>query len=141
MRPDLIAASFTVLRKNRQLILFPILSAISALLVAAAFVSFGIFSVYPASQFRHLGTASYAFLFAWYCCSAFGVIFFNCALAACAQECLQGKQPTVGSGLRRALDRIGPIFVWAVISSTVGIFLRALERRAPIAGRIAVWLF
>jgi hypothetical protein len=80
-------------------------------------------------------------LFAYYCLSAFGVIFFNCALAACAQECLSGGDPTVAFGLRRALDRIGPIFFWAIVSSTVGVILRAIERRVPLAGKIAVWIF
>jgi hypothetical protein len=141
MSPDLIAASFTVLRKNRQLIVFPVLSAISALLVAVAFASFGLLSHFSYSQVRHLGTGSYAFLFAWYCCSAFGVIFFNCALAACAQESLSGNHPTVAFGLGRAIERIGPIFLWAILTSTVGIILRSIERRVPFAGKIAVWIF
>lgn len=141
MRPDLIAASFAILRNNRQLILFPILSAISVLLVAVAFASFGLIGSFATGELRHLGAASYPFLFAWYCVSAFGAIFFNCALAACAQECLSGGHPTIGFGLRRAFDRIGPIFLWAIVSSTVGIILRTIERRVGLAGKIAVWLF
>lgn len=133
MRPDLVAASFTVLRQNRQLILFPILSAVSVLLAALAFAGLRFVSLH--------GPAYYPVLFAWYCVSAFGAIFFNCALAACAQECLSGGHPTVSFGLHRALDHIGPIFFWAVVSSTVGIILRIIERRVPLAGKIAVWIF
>jgi len=133
MRPDLIAASFTVLRSNRRLIIFPILSAASVLLTALIFFVSGLSSVH--------GTAGYPVYFAWYCLSACGGIFFNCALAACAQECLSGGHPTVTFGLQRALDRIGPIFFWAVASSTVGILLRFIELRVPLAGKIAVWIF
>jgi hypothetical protein len=56
MRPDLIAASFSVLRKNHQLILFPILSAVSAAIVAVAFLGLGFISFH--------GTADYPLLFA-----------------------------------------------------------------------------
>ena len=98
MRPDLIAASFAVLRTNRQLILFPILSAVSVVLMGLMFLGFGLVSVH--------GAAGYPVMFAWYCLCACGGIFFNCALAACAQECLSGGHPTVAFGLRRALDRI-----------------------------------
>jgi hypothetical protein len=108
MLPDLIAASFSVLRKHKGLVLFPILAAIAALLAAAAF--------------------------AGYLLCAFGVIFFNCALAACAQECLGGGRPTIGSGLRRAVGRTGTTFLWAAIYSTVGILLRIIERLVPLAG-------
>lgn len=131
MRPDLIAASFTVLRQNKQLMVFPVLSATAAVIVAAAFAGFA---------FHQTGPASYLIVFAWYCLSAFGVIFFNCALAACARECLSGGQPTVAFGLQRALDRIGAIFVWALIASTVGMILRSIGERAPLLGKIAVWL-
>ena len=78
MRPDLIAASFTILRKNRQLLVFPILSTVSVPLIALAFLGFGLILFH--------GAANYTVLFALYCCCAFGGIFFNCALAACAQE-------------------------------------------------------
>lgn len=132
MRPDLIAASFAILRRNKQLLIFPVLSATAALLVAATAALF---------RFDRFGAAAYPLLFAWYCASAFGIIFFNCALAACAQEYLSGGEPTVAFGLRRALDHAGPILLWALVSSTVGIILRTLERQVPLAGKIAVWLF
>ena len=142
MLPDLIAASFSVLRKHKRLILFPILGAIAALLVAAAFAGFGgLLSPGNAGRLRDLGAAAYPFLFAGYLLCAFGVIFFNRALAACAQECLAGGAPTIGFGLRRAAGRTGTIFLWAAIYSTVGILLRIIERLVPLAGRIAVWLF
>jgi len=141
MRPDLIAASFSVLRQNKQLIVFPVLSTIAAILVVVAFAGFGLVTAHPSSQLHGFGVAAYPILFAWYCMSAFGAIFFNCALAAGAQECLAGGHPTVAFGLRRALDRVGAILLWAIISSTVGIILNFIERRVPLAGKIAVWLF
>jgi hypothetical protein len=141
MRPDLIAASFSVLRQNKQLILFPILSSIAALAVLAAFFGYGPVSILPGAPFYRFGPNAYPVLFAWYCVAAFSAIFFNCALAACAQECLAGGHPTVAFGLRRALDHAGAILVWAIISSTVGILLKFIERRVPFAGKIAVWLF
>lgn len=140
MRPDLIAASFIVLRKNKQLMIFPFLSSIAALVTGVAFLSLALLAEHPFDRVRHLGYVTYPILFAWYCISAFGVIFFNCALAACAQEHFAGGQPTVGFGLRRAVSRVETILLWAIITSTVGIILRMIERRVPLAGKIAVWL-
>ncbi|MGZ5365402.1 MAG: DUF6159 family protein, partial [Mycobacterium sp.] len=38
------------------------------------------------------------------------------------------------------MRRIGPILGWTLVAFTVGLVLRFLENRFPIAGRIAVWI-
>jgi len=72
---------------------------------------------------------------------SFIIIFFNCALAACANAELSGRRSTLGDGLRHAGARIAPIFAWALLSTTVGVVLNFLERRASILGRITTWMF
>jgi hypothetical protein len=79
-------------------------------------------------------------LFVLYLISYFIVIYFNAAVIACATIRLNGGDPTVKDGLRIASQHIGKIFVWALVSATIGVLLSALSRRAGLAGRIAIWL-
>ncbi|MGZ8815615.1 MAG: DUF6159 family protein [Mycobacterium sp.] len=53
---------------------------------------------------------------------------------------LRGEDTKVGEGLSAAMRRIGPILGWTLVAFTVGLVLRFLENRFPIAGRIAVWI-
>ena len=68
-------------------------------------------------------------LFAWYYANFAIGIFFNGALAACANIRLSGGDPTVADGLRIAFTRIGRILLLALITATVGLFLRSMRER------------
>jgi hypothetical protein len=69
------------------------------------------------------------------------MIFFNCALAACAQAKFSGREMSLSGGLSQAASRLGPILIWSLLSSTVGILMRTINERVGILGKIAVWLF
>ena len=71
----------------------------------------------------------------------FPIIFFNCALAACAQSEFSGEQPSVKYGLSHAAERFVPILEWSLLSASVGLLLNAIERRASWAGKLALWIF
>jgi hypothetical protein len=71
---DLFAWSFAVIRKNKRLLLFPILSAAVAL--AALFLCSQRFS-----QSHNLGAQDYLLLAAGYFFVSFTMVFFNCALS------------------------------------------------------------
>jgi hypothetical protein len=68
------------------------------------------------------------------------MIFFNCALAGSAQAFFDGTQPSLGQGIGQAASRAPAILLWAVICSTVGLFLRWLDELAGLIGRIAIAL-
>ena len=118
---DMIGESFAVLRKDKKLVLFPILSGLSTLAVAATYFvplyRMGILEQYEA--YRTVDPTVYAWLFLWYCTNYFVVIFFNCALAACAQIRFSGGEPTLGAGMSQAGWKIPSILMWAVAASTV----------------------
>ena len=92
---DLIGESFAILRKDKKLVLFPILSGLSTLAIAAMYFlplfHMGVLEQYKA--YRTVDPTVYAWLFLWYCTNYFVVIFFNCALAACAQIRFAGGEP------------------------------------------------
>jgi hypothetical protein len=135
--------SWSVLRANPQLSLFPIISSVVTLLVLASFALPGYFLFFAdmvnsanLNQEPQFGIAQYAFMFCFYLVSYFVVIFFNAALVYCANEIFAGRQASFGDGMKSSLSKIGPIFVYALISATVGMILRAISERAGIVGSL-----
>lgn len=138
----LMAASWGILKKDRELMLFPALSSVAVLLVLLSFA----WPLFDRQTLESLRTASrdepfvYAVLFAFYFCNYFVVIFFNAAAMACALARMRGNDPTVGFGLRSAWQRLPQIVGWALLSSTVGFVLRMIEDRVQVVGRIVAAL-
>ncbi len=135
---DLIAESFEVIRKDKKLIVFPILSGISVLAVAALYFvplfQLGLMREYASE--RHIDPTAYAWMFLWYCTNYFVIIFFSCALAACAQIRFSGGEPTLGAGMRQASAKLLDIMLWALVASTVGLIVRVIEDRSEAVGKI-----
>jgi hypothetical protein len=133
--------SFAVLRADKEIMLFPVMSAIAAIIVSASFAIPVLMTegILPAKG-EEPGAALYAALFVFYYLNYFVIIFFNSALVACANIRLSGGDPTVGDGLRMATSRIGRIATWALVASTVGLILRVLEERAEKIGQLVIAL-
>jgi hypothetical protein len=137
---SLMSACWQVLRKDKALLVFPICSGISCLLVLASFALPLYFSGHWQPPSRGAETAQqiayYGVLFLFYVCNYFVIIFFNAGIVACATMRLSGGNPTVGDGFRAAISRLPVIVGWAVISATVGVLLRIIEDRSAKVGQI-----
>jgi Family of unknown function (DUF6159) len=135
---DLISESFQVIRKDKKLIVFPILSGFSVLAVAALYFiplfQLGIVQQYTSQH--HIDSTAYAWMFLWYCTNYFVIIFFSCALAACAQIRFSGGEPTLGAGMSQASAKLIDIMLWALVASTVGLIIRVIEDRSESVGKI-----
>ncbi|HKE95925.1 MAG TPA: DUF6159 family protein [Povalibacter sp.] len=133
---ELIKASGTVLRQDKELLVFPFLSAIATLLVIASFaiplIVTGALDR-PEGQPPDAGLMVLAFLF--YLSQYFVIFFFNAALVGAAMIRLNGGDPTVSDGLRIARSRFVQILGYAGIAATVGLILRVIEERAGFIGR------
>jgi hypothetical protein len=134
----MISQSFQVIRRDKKLVLFPILSGFSALVVAALYfiplLQFGIVKRYTEGE--HTDPTTYAWMFLWYCTNYFVIVFFSCALAACAQIRFSGGEPTLGAGMSQAAGKLPSIMLWAVVASTVGLIIRIIEDRSEWLGKI-----
>ncbi|MQC82702.1 MAG: hypothetical protein DWG75_00420 [Chloroflexi bacterium] len=128
--------SWRVLMKDRELIMFPIMSAIGVLIVIGLF--FGAAAATGTLDRLDLARQGsgatedaqlidYLLAVALYASTTFVVIFFNAALVAAALERLRGGDPNISSGLRAALAHLPAILVWALISATVGLILQLLR--------------
>jgi hypothetical protein len=133
---DLMLRSFRVLRRDKELALFPVLSALAAAAVSVPFF----LTLFSGGAPHRWDPATILAFFVWYCAANFVMIFFNCALAASAQTFFEGGEPSLGQGISQAASRAPAILFWAVVSSTVGIFLRWLDERAGLIGRIVIGL-
>ena len=103
----LMRESFAVLRSDKQLMLFPILSAISCLFVTALIATGGAFVVLPqimatsaaGQQWQPIHSTPYMLaLFAVYVANYFVIVFFNVALVGVANSRLMGGPWTFRDG-------------------------------------------
>ncbi|MBE1160256.1 DUF6159 family protein [Dyella acidiphila] len=142
----LLKASADVLRSDKSLLMFPLMSGICTLLVAATFLLPVGIEVLADERIRAYGVAHqlsplhYAFLFLFYLAQYTVIIFFNTALAAVATARLRGDEADVNYGLAVARSRFGTILGYAVIAATVGVILRSLQERLGLIGRLVVGL-
>lgn len=128
--------SFNVIGKDKGILLFPIISGIVLILMAASF--FG-------SYFFAFGTQSNVYIFAgfflaFYFLAAFVVVFFNVALVSCAMLRLDSGEPTFSYGIRMASGRLKYIVEWALLSATVGLILQAISSKAGFIGKLVIGL-
>ena len=140
---ELTKLSWGVLKKDRELLLFPVMSGLALLLLAGALtgVGAGIGTLDRLSgPDAQPGGGDIALLVVTYFLLAFVIIYFNAALIGAAMVRLGGDNPTLGDGFRLANRRLPQIVGWALISATVGLILQALrsQSRESMWGQIAI---
>ena len=134
---DLIKASAGVLSKDKELLVFPLLSAISTLIVVAAFVLPAVGMGALDGLDKHgMSPAVYVVAFLFYLVQYFVIFFFNSALVGATMIRLDGGDPTLRDGLRIASSKALPILGYAAIAATVGMILRAIQERAGFFGKL-----
>jgi hypothetical protein len=128
-------SSWQVLRTDKKLVLFPILSGICCIIVLIAFWAPVLLAQPAFLQGKGNPPAwIYPLAFAFYFVNYFVIVFFNAALVSCALIRFHGGTPTVGDGLRAAFSRLPQILAWALVSATVGMILKVIENAHEKAG-------
>ena len=122
----LVKASAAVLRSDKELLVFPLLSGLAAMVVVATFIV----PVFALGTFENgIGVAGAVLGFVLYLCQYFVIFFFNAALVGAAIIRLEGGDPTLADGFNAAKSRLGPIVGYAAIAATVGLLLQALKNK------------
>lgn len=143
---SLAMASFRVLRLDPELMLFPLASAFTCLLVMASFALplMGLGEDYLEVITDDKTTATdilvYVVLFLFYFVNYFVIIFFNSALVSCAIIRFKGGNPTVMDGVRASMAATHYIAMWALVAATVGLILKVIESRSENVGRFVAGL-
>jgi hypothetical protein len=130
---ELVKQSWNVLRSDKRLAIFPILSGLACALVTIVFLApmvlAGILDqALAGAQGARVVSAIVAFVF--YLVVYFIIIFANAALVGAVLRKLDGQSATLSDGFRVALSHLGGIFGYAVIAATVGLLLRWLRDQA-----------
>jgi len=140
---QLVKASYSVLQKDRELMLFPLFSTIGLIIVTISFMiplaALGVFdaatsgaAAETASQTNTeggggVGIGFFVIAFLFYLVTYTVIIYSNTALIGAALMRLRGEDPTFRDGLQIANQRIGTIIGYAAISATVGMILQAIR--------------
>src|SRR5215469_1869974 len=147
---DLVSESFAVLWSDKQLLFFPVLSALSCIVTTMLVLASSAAILQPT-----LGSLKALFapgnqqallrspelmgtLLVLYIANYFVIIFFNVALVGVANSRMTGGNWTFDQGLQLAWKRKWVILQWAIVAATVGMVLRALSERAGFIGKIVV---
>lgn len=133
-------SSFAILKANKQLLIFPILSGAAMLLIIASIV-LPIFA-YAGWDADNINinfeneAVPYLFTFLFYLVNYFVVVFFNMALIHCTKLYLAGEEVTVMAGIKFSFSRIGVILSWALFAATVGTILKAIQENSGWIGKL-----
>lgn len=128
--------SYGLMWENKHLIVFPIVSTVSAFLVLASF-ALPLWQSGKLEEWQAFldGTAQtgedstvYLIAFAFYFCNYFVIVFFNTGLVACALKIINGESASLGYGMSFAAKRLPQILSWALLSAVVGMLLKMIER-------------
>jgi len=152
----LFQASIAVLRSDKHLIVFPLVSGIASLLITVTFLLPAGWYAWSHQWFNmsahsaQSGTAidaqlhspiGYLLMFLFYLTQYVVVFFMNTALIGAAIIRLRGGKPTLQDGFSMATRHFGSIFGYALMASTVGMVIRAVSERAGIFGKLGMGLF
>lgn len=135
----LFKGSFKVLKENKQLIVFPLLSGLSIILIIGSLFIFGFpkgVEETDGDVESYLGGTSIFLLFGFYVINYFIVYFFNVALIHCTRLYFRGEEVSVRAGIQFAFSRIGAIFSWSLVAATVGLILKAIQENSDWIGKI-----
>jgi hypothetical protein len=134
--------AFRLIGEDRALLVFPVVGGLAILGVLALFL-LGVFVLFPrillggtaATDAEVLGVV--LFLGTYFAC-AFISVYATAGLVGAATLKLSGQQPTAADGWRVARAKIGRLFLWSVITATIGLVIQAVASRVQGLGGLLV---
>ena len=136
---QLTKSCWSVLQKDKQLLIFPVLSGILSILLVTTFVAPG---VYMISQNPHafdnspVAILAPLLLFLLYFCLSSVILFCNTAVLICVKQRFDGGQPSVSTGISGASKFLPQILGWAFLGGCLGVILRQIQENFGIFGTL-----
>ncbi len=126
---------------DKELLWIPVISLLAnfflfGLLIAALIIVATVTDI----RFVDNSFAGYGVLFLVYVISAFVLAFSQAAISHIVYVRVHGGDATLGEGLRRASAHGVSLFLWSVITSTVGVILQAITNRSQLLGKLVASL-
>lgn len=127
--------TFSIIKKDKTMLLFPLLSSIFSILFVLALIVPAIFLPFLTNGVVNEVTV-FAILFVLYFGLAFLATFFNVCVVYYTKETFANKEVTFSNTLGFAFSNIGLIAAWALVSATVSVLIRVLENATRRMGGI-----
>ncbi|MBW2978106.1 hypothetical protein KY331_04640 [Candidatus Woesearchaeota archaeon] len=129
--------SFDVMKKDKELLLFPLLGGIFSIIFIFAMLFPTIISrmITEVTQSITFGVLEYVLLFITYLGLSFIAVFFNVCVVYTTKTRFEGGNATFFDSIKYAISKIHLIFVWSLVSATVGLILKIIERMAEKVGQ------
>jgi len=150
----LLKQSLKILKYNKQLLRYPFMGGLICLLITivVGLIMFMSGDTFIYSTVDALGQEESNLTwpgmlvgFVYYVIAYFIIFMYNAGLAAHVLDVFRGKSQNYQHYMSIAWSKRGPIFLYSLISATVGIILDAIEQRSRLVGYIvsrilgAVW--
>ncbi|NIC00060.1 DUF6159 family protein [Halobacterium sp. R2-5] len=125
--------SVTLLRDHPSLLWFPVFAGAGG--VAFFLLAFGTgLGLVPLAVLANAPEAAmYAALAIGYFGASFVAVLFTAGLMFATREVMEGREPSVRGGVSAAWEHKGTLFAWAVLSTVVGLVVRALQESDNLA--------
>tara|TARA_Y100000310_G_C20704331_1_gene833683 strand:+ start:11602 stop:12492 length:891 start_codon:yes stop_codon:yes gene_type:complete len=133
---DLTKKTFHVMSHDKEIILFPILSAVFSIVLFLLLIFPVVLSV-MAGKFSTGAGSLYVGVFVFYFVAAFAATFFNAGVVHIARTRFEGGDATFMDGIRTGFKHFKHILGWSLITATVGLILNILTSQAEEKGGIA----
>jgi hypothetical protein len=133
--------SFGVVKRDKEMLWFPVLSGIFSLIFLVALLFPTLILSAMSGVSNEFGAYAYTLLFLAYVGLAFIATFFNVCTVYTTKVRFEGGDATFMESIKFSLSKIHLIFMWSLVSATVGIILRLIEQaaqRAQGAGKIVL---
>lgn len=128
-------ACFKVVRKDKEMILFPIMSMIATAIILSTFIM-GMYFLDVFTSDNIAGPLNLILYFLMYFLLYFVTIFSNVAIVGCAMIRLNGGDPTLKDGFSIAIKKLPSILLWTAIAATVGMVLQIIRHTGDWVGSI-----
>ncbi len=140
---QLAGISFGIINKNKNLLVFPVLSVAAFFLIVASFIGgFAALTGDGAQASTNMDhKTELLLLFIFYFINSAVIIFFNMALIHCVFKVLSGDTVRVKDGFMFALSKIKVILTWALICATVDLVIKMIEDKHEAISSIISGLF
>jgi len=129
---QLMKSCVKILKKDRELILFPIMAAIFVIALLGIIYTTGSINL-SADNEEEMSILPVAILIFG---ANFIIVFFNSALISAALERLRGGDPNISSGLSHALKHVHHIFFWSIIVTIMGLIFAAIKANGRNRGGV-----
>lgn len=136
---------FELIKKDKHIFLFPLLSLLANLtFLVIFFVGYflitGSFDPEKAERTSDFGYYGYIITFFFYLIGAFILAFFDAGLTLVVDARINGRSMTFEEGMDGAKAHIQKIFIWSLVSATVGIILKIISDKSKWVGKLVAAL-